>query len=77
MSNNWALEAISWRSIGEPRNLITQIAILSLANQNQIKSLAIKELEALIKLYLSLPFWALLYLPPRILAKAITTCISS
>ena len=44
---------------GSPINLRTQIAILSLANQNLAKGLAIKDVQVFLNLYLSVPVWAL------------------
>jgi F-type H+-transporting ATPase subunit alpha len=44
---------------GSPINLTTQVGILSLANQNLAKALAIKDLQLFLNLYLDLPVWAL------------------
>ena len=51
---------------GSPINLTTQIGILSLANQNLAKGLAIKDVELFLNLYLSVPVWALLFVPARL-----------
>ena len=56
---------------GSPINLRRQIGILSLGNQNLGKALAIKDVEVLVNLYLSVPLWALLFVPARLVG----TCI--
>jgi len=56
---------------GSPRSLTREVAILSLANQELVKALALEELEVFLNLYLSLPLWAFLFLPARFLAKAL------
>lgn len=61
---------------GSPINLTTQVGILSLANQNLYKALAIKDLQLFLNLYLDLPVWALLFVPPRALGKCLATFIS-
>lgn len=53
---------------GSPINLITQIGILSLANQNLIKGLAMKHVGLYLQLYLSVPYWVLLFVPIRLVA---------
>ena len=57
------------QSTGSPQNLTTQMGILSLANQNMTKGLALKDVEVFMNLYLSLPRWALLFLPNRLVAS--------
>lgn len=42
-----------------------QIGILSLANQNLIKNIAVTNVQVFIHLYLSVPQWALLFVPAR------------
>jgi F-type H+/Na+-transporting ATPase subunit alpha len=61
---------------GSPMNLITQVGILSLANQNLAKALAIEDLQLFLNLYLDLPVWALLFVPPRNVGKCLATFIS-
>jgi F-type H+-transporting ATPase subunit alpha len=61
---------------GSPINLTTQVGILSLANQNLAKALAIKDLQLFLNLYLDLPVWALLHIPPRNVGKCLATFIS-
>lgn len=56
---------------GSPRNLTTQIGILSLANQNLAKGLAIFNVELFLNLYLSVPVWALLFVPARLVATSL------
>jgi F-type H+-transporting ATPase subunit alpha len=56
---------------GSPINLTTQIGLLSLANQNLIKDLAMKDVEVFLHLYLSLPFWVFLFVPARLVASTL------
>jgi F-type H+-transporting ATPase subunit alpha len=56
---------------GSPINLTTQVGILSLANQNLPKALAIKDVQLFLNLYLDLPVWALLFVPPRLVGKSL------
>ena len=51
---------------GSPINLYLQIGILSLANADSIKGLAIKKVQSFIRLYLSVPVWPLLFVPVRL-----------
>ena len=44
-------------------HLTAQIGILSLANQNLVLGLAISDVALFIHLYLSVPVWALLFVP--------------
>ena len=57
---------------GSPINLTTQMGLLSLANQNLAKGLAMNHVSVFLNLYLSVPVWALLFVPVRILCSAIT-----
>ena len=57
---------------GSPINLYLQIGILSLANADSIKGLAIKKVQSFIRLYLSVPVWPLLFVPVRLVG---ITCI--
>jgi F-type H+/Na+-transporting ATPase subunit alpha len=61
---------------GSPINLTTQVGILSLANQNLAKALAMKDVQLFLNLYLDLPVWALLFVPPRNVGKSLATFIS-
>jgi F-type H+-transporting ATPase subunit alpha len=56
---------------GSPMSLARQVGILSLANQDLIKDLAIEDIQEFLKLYLSVPLWALLFVPVRLLG----TCL--
>ena len=56
---------------GSPINLTTQVGILSLANQNLYKGQAIKDVQLFLHLYLDLPVWALLFVPPRLVGKSL------
>ena len=64
------------QSCGSPINLTTQIGILSLANQNVAKGLPIKDVEVLVNLYLSVPVWALLFLPARLVGQSLLSTIT-
>ena len=59
------------QSCGSPINLTTQIGILSLANQNLVKGLAIKDVDLFLNLYLSVPVWVLLFVPARLVATSL------
>jgi hypothetical protein len=56
---------------GSPMSLARQVGILSLANQDLIKDLAIEDIQVFLNLYLSVPVWALLFVPARLVG----TCI--
>jgi F-type H+-transporting ATPase subunit alpha len=56
---------------GSPRNLTREVGILSLANQDLIKDLAIEDLQVFLNLYLSVPVWVLLFLPARLVARSL------
>jgi len=60
---------------GSPMSLMAQVGILSLANQDLMKVLAIEDLQLFLSLYLDLPVWALLFVPPRNVGKCLTTFI--
>jgi F-type H+-transporting ATPase subunit alpha len=64
------------QSSGSPINLGTQVGILSLANQDLLKSLAITDIRPFLRLYLSLPLWALLFVAPRLVSKCLISEIS-
>lgn len=57
---------------GSPIDLTKQVGILSLANQNLIKDLDIKQVQLLLKLYLSVPLWVLLFVPVRLVCNCLT-----
>jgi F-type H+-transporting ATPase subunit alpha len=61
---------------GSPINLTTQIGILSLANQNLVLGLAISDVALFLHLYLSVPFWVLLFVPARLVATSLVLLIS-
>jgi len=63
------------QSCGSPMNLRQQIGILSLANQGTLicPSQSIPSVQLFLRLYLDVPLWVLLFLPPRLVA----TCIRS
>ena len=58
---------------GSPINLRTQMGILSLANQNLPKPLAIIDVGLFLHLYLSLPLWALLFVAPRLVSRCLVS----
>ena len=64
------------QSCGSPINLTTQIGILSLANQKVAKALAIKDTQVFLNLYLSVPVWALLFLPARLVGQSLLSTIT-
>jgi len=57
---------------GSPIDLAKQVGILSLANQNLIKDLAIEQVQPLLKLYLSVPLLVLLFVPVRLVCNCLT-----
>ena len=60
----------------ESKNRLTrQVGILSLANQNLLKALAVKDVHLFLNLYLDIPAWTLLLIPPRLLGKSIVCCV--
>jgi F-type H+-transporting ATPase subunit alpha len=56
---------------GSPINLTVEVGILSLANQNLLKALAIKDVQLFLNLYLDLPVWAFIFVPPRLVGKSL------
>jgi len=50
---------------GSPVNLMSQIGILSLANQNLIIDIAVTNVQVFIHLYITVPQWALLFVGVR------------
>ena len=56
---------------GSPLYLANQLSILSLANQDLIKSLTIKEVSLLINLYSLIPMWTIIFVPARIIGASI------
>mmetsp|Transcript_62206 Transcript_62206/g.145791 ORF Transcript_62206/g.145791 Transcript_62206/m.145791 type:complete len:469 (-) Transcript_62206:14-1420(-) len=59
------------QSNGSPISLMGQVGILSLANQNLLEALAVEDVRLFLNLYLDIPAWVLLLVPPRLLAKSI------
>jgi proton translocating ATP synthase F1 alpha subunit len=49
-----------------PINLMGQVGILSLANQDLIKDLAIDSVQVFLNLYFDVPLWVLLFVPVRL-----------
>jgi len=56
---------------GSPMSLMAQVGILSLANQDLLKALAIENIQPFLSLYLDLPVWVLLFVPPRLVGKSL------
>ena len=63
------------QSSRSPISLISQVGILSLANQRLLKALAIKDVDLFLNLYLDIPSWTLLLIPPNLVAKSIVCCV--
>jgi F-type H+-transporting ATPase subunit alpha len=61
---------------GSPMSLGLQIGILSLANQEVVKTLAIEDIQVFLNLYLSVPVWALLFLPTRLVGQSLLSTIT-
>jgi F0F1-type ATP synthase alpha subunit len=64
------------QSSGCPINSSHQLPILSLGNQNILISLPMKEVQLFIHLYLAIPTWISLYLPPRLVGKSLVLVLS-
>jgi F-type H+-transporting ATPase subunit alpha len=62
---------------GSPMNLAKQIGILSLANQNLAKALAIEDIGVFLSLYLSVPSWVLLFVPARLVGLSLVSLLCS
>jgi F-type H+-transporting ATPase subunit alpha len=56
---------------GSPMSLMSQVGILSLANQDIISYLDIADVKRFITLYLAVPAWVYLYLSVRVVSKSI------
>jgi F-type H+-transporting ATPase subunit alpha len=61
---------------GSPMSLGLQIGILSLANQEVVKTLAIEDIRVFLDLYLSIPVWVLLFLPTRLVGRSLLSVIT-
>lgn len=61
---------------GAPVNLMSQVGILSLANQDVISALDISEVQKFISLYLSVPTWVMLLVSIRIVSLSIISVIN-
>merc|ERR1719336_2121455 len=60
---------------GSPLCLANQLGLLSLANQDLIKDLAIKEISLVSYLYSLIPVWTMLFVPARIIGASIISVI--
>merc|ERR1719336_1807989 len=56
---------------GSPLCLANQLGILSIANQDLIKDLALKEISLLLNLYSLVPVWTMILVPARIIGASI------
>lgn len=65
------------QSNGSPISLARQVGILSLANQDLIKDLAIEDIQVFLNLYLSVPVWVLLFVPARLVGTCLAKLFSS
>jgi len=65
------------QSNGSPISLARQVGILSLANQDLIKDLAIEDIQVFLNLYLSVPVWVLLFVPVRLVGTCLAKLFSS
>jgi len=62
---------------GSPLELMTQVGVLSLANQNLIKDLAIDEISTYLALYFTVPRWTFLFVPVRLVAICLSSLLHS
>merc|ERR1719336_2145779 len=60
---------------GSPLCLANQLGLLSLANQDLIKDLAIKEISLVSYLYSLIPVWTMLFVPARTIGASIISII--
>ena len=60
---------------GSPLYLASQLSILSLANQDLVKSLTIKEVSLLLNLYSLIPMWTIILVPARTIGASILSII--
>jgi F-type H+-transporting ATPase subunit alpha len=60
---------------GAPIELSKQIGILSLANQDLSKAMAVDEIPIFLKLFLSVPNWTFLFVPIRLIGSSIITTL--
>lgn len=61
---------------GAPMTLMSQVGVLSLANQDIITVLEISEVKDFIGLYLAVPKWSFLYVPIRLVSKSLIQLFS-
>ena len=62
---------------GAPMSLMSQVGILSMAGQDIIKELAVEDIRLFLDMYLTIPAWVLLFLPPRLVGKALVSLLRS
>ena len=56
---------------------MSQVGILSMAGQDIIKELAVEDIKLFLDMYLTIPAWVLLFLPPRLVGKALVSLLRS
>ena len=56
---------------GSPLYLASQLSILSIANQDLVKSLTLKEVSLLLNLYSLIPMWTIILVPARTIGASI------
>ena len=61
---------------GSPMSLMSQVGILSLANQDIISELQISEVKRFLSVYLAVPSWIFLFVPVRLAAKSVVQIFS-
>ena len=62
---------------GSPLYLASQLSILSIANQDLVKSLTIKEVSLLLNLYSLIPMWTIILVPARTIGASILSIINN
>lgn len=62
---------------GAPMSLMSQVGILSMAGQDLIKDLAVEDIKLFLDMYLTIPAWVLLFLPPRLVGKSLVSILRS
>ena len=60
---------------GSPLYLASQLSILSLANQDLVKCLTIKEVSLLLNLYSLIPMWTIILVPARTIGASILSML--
>jgi len=61
---------------GSPMCLMAQVGILSLANQDLLKALAVENIQLFMSLYLDVPVWVYLFVSPRLVSQSLVLCLA-